>query len=252
MDGSWVYYHGWSSTHYAHCAVYDEIEKREQAEWRKRTAADLTRLKSGIPDGWPDTLAEYLEAYPETAGTRRGRKVVSEYLAACSFERIPVDGFTLHGVAGCGKTTLAATVARELAARRVEVRWVHCPSFQQEMHHAMDSDSTGVLLEHVEEGRIIFLDDLGSETFSPWFFGILADLVQHAIDRRKPMVITTQYEREDMKRHYLTGRTSKGVGIDNGTIDRFLSRLKQLAGQLAYGDGIDHREEQFSFLREET
>ena len=249
MDGSWVYYHGWSSRHYAYCAAYAEIEKREQAEWRLKTAAQLTRLKSGIPDGWPDTLAEYLEAYAETAGTQRGRKTAAGFVAASTFERVPVDGFTLHGVPGCGKTTLMATVARELAARRIAVRWVHLPSFQQEMHHAMDNDATGVLIEHVEEGRVIVIDDLGSETFSPWFFGIVSDLVQHCIDRRKPLLATTQYEREDLRQHYLIGRTGKGGSIDAGTVDRVISRLKQASGQLEFGDGTDHREEQWSFMR---
>lgn len=250
LDGTWISFCGrWASMHYAKCERYEAAYQEDERKGRELMLQAIDRKRADIPEGWPDTIEEYFDGFPETESTEFGRRAAKSFVASCDGQQTPPDGFTLYGRAGCGKTTLMASVARSLVLRNVKVRWIHLPTWQREMMDAFDDNSHDMPFHERMAGKVIVIDDLGAETFSPWFVGIIAHIVQHCIEERKPLLITSQYEREAMRQHYQHAKTSRGQGCDEVVVDRLVSRLNEISGAIPFGDQVDHRQPQWSFLR---
>lgn len=87
------------------------------------------------------------------------RKAISRLLAG------EVTGLFLHGVPGCGKTSLAAGLVRELLWRGETARMVVVPRLLQALRVATWNNRVDEqeLLERYSKAPVLVLDDLGAE-----------------------------------------------------------------------------------------
>jgi DNA replication protein DnaC len=114
---------------------------------------------------------------------------------ARSFADHPQGWLVLSGTYGCGKTHLAAAIANhQLAAGRPTPMFVVVPDLLDHLR-ATFSPSAGVTLdrvfEQVKTAPLLVLDDLGTESATPWAREKLFQLLNHRYAARLPTVITT-------------------------------------------------------------
>ena len=119
-------------------------------------------------------------------------RAVSE---ARSFAEQPAGWLVLSGVYGCGKTHLAAAIANyQLTVGRLVPMFVVVPDLLDHLR-ATFSPTSGTSLDRVFEqvkgSPMLILDDLGTESATPWAREKLFQLLNYRYAARLPTVITT-------------------------------------------------------------
>ena len=114
---------------------------------------------------------------------------------ARAFADHPQGWLVLSGTYGCGKTHLAAAIANfQLDGGRPAPMFVVTPDLLDHLR-ATFSPSAGVTLdrvfEQVKAAALLVLDDLGTESATPWAREKLFQLLNHRYAARLPTVITT-------------------------------------------------------------
>jgi DNA replication protein DnaC len=107
----------------------------------------------------------------------------------------PQGWLVLSGTYGCGKTHLAAAIANhQMSAGQPTPMFVVVPDLLDHLR-ATFSPSAGVTLdrvfEQVKSASLLVLDDLGTESATPWAREKLFQLLNHRYAARLPTVITT-------------------------------------------------------------
>ncbi len=127
--------------------------------------------------------------------------LVSSFEIASEFAQ-QLEGWILfHGAYGCGKTHLAAAIGNYQLHRGHEVIFVTVPDLLDHLRatYAPSSDVTyDELFEKVRNTRMLILDDLGTESPTPWAVEKLYQLLNHRYTLRLPTVITTNHRAEDI------------------------------------------------------
>jgi DNA replication protein DnaC len=114
---------------------------------------------------------------------------------ARSFAENPAGWLVFSGTYGCGKTHLAAAIANyQLAKGRATPMFVVVPDLLDHLR-ATFSPAAGTTLdrvfEQVKSASLLVLDDLGTESATPWAREKLFQLLNHRYAARLPTVITT-------------------------------------------------------------
>jgi DNA replication protein DnaC len=114
---------------------------------------------------------------------------------AKSFAEQPNGWLVFSGTFGCGKTHLAAAIANEQVTKgRATPMFVVVPDLLDHLR-ATFSPSAGTTLdrvfEQVKSTQLLVLDDLGTESATPWAREKLFQLLNHRYAARLPTVITT-------------------------------------------------------------
>jgi DNA replication protein DnaC len=114
----------------------------------------------------------------------------------------PSGWLVLTGTFGCGKTHLAAAVANfQVAADRSAPMFVVVPDLLDHLR-ATFSPSSAItldkLFEQVRSTSLLVLDDLGTESATPWAREKLFQLFNHRYSARLPTVITTSATIEEI------------------------------------------------------
>ncbi len=105
----------------------------------------------------------------------------------------PQDWLVLTGEYGCGKTHLAAAIAHERQMRGYPAVFVVVPDL---LDHLRATFSPASLVrfdkrfEEIKTARFLVLDDLGTESASPWAQEKLYQLFNYRYNARLPTVIT--------------------------------------------------------------
>jgi DNA replication protein DnaC len=105
----------------------------------------------------------------------------------------PEDWLVLTGTYGCGKTHLAAAIANERAALRQPALFVVIPDLLDHLRATFSPTSQVRFDQRFEEVRtapLLVLDDLGTESASPWAQEKLYQLFNHRYNARLPTIIT--------------------------------------------------------------
>ncbi len=121
------------------------------------------------------------------------------YEAARDFARHPQGWLLFYGGYGCGKTHLAAAIANALLQQGREVIFVTVPDLLDHLRAAYAPDSPTSYDERFERVRtvdVLILDDLGTESATPWALEKLFQLLNHRYLAQAPTVITTNRELE--------------------------------------------------------
>ncbi len=121
---------------------------------------------------------------------------------ARAFADKPEGWLVFQGTWGCGKTHLAAAIANyQVTAGRAAPLFVVVPDLLDHLRATFSPASTATLdkvFEQVRSSPLLILDDLGTESATPWAREKLFQLFNHRYAGRLPTVITTSHNMEEL------------------------------------------------------
>jgi DNA replication protein DnaC len=127
---------------------------------------------------------------------------LEETVALCrSYAEFPKGWLVLAGQHGCGKTHLAAAIANKREAARHPALFVVVPDLLDHLRATFSPSSQVRFDQRFEEVRrapLLVLDDLGTESASPWAQEKLYQLLNHRYNAMLPTVITMAQTLEDL------------------------------------------------------
>ncbi len=138
---------------------------------------------------------------PDGAGLNEEKRanLRKVYEAALVFAEEPKGWLVLLGSYGCGKTHLAAAIANEQIARGQPVLFVVVPDLLDYLRSTYSPQSVvayGERFQQVRDAPLLILDDLGTQSSTPWAQEKLFQIFNHRYNARLPTVITSNTELE--------------------------------------------------------
>jgi DNA replication protein DnaC len=124
----------------------------------------------------------------ERANLHKALQIVQEYASA------PRGWLVLMGPFGCGKTHLAAAIAHHQRQRGADVMFLTVPDLLDYLRVTYSPASNVTFdqrFQQVRNAPFLVLDDLGTESATPWATEKLFQLLDHRYVRQLPTVITT-------------------------------------------------------------
>lgn len=155
-------------------------------------------------DGQPELSSLHIHSH-QTFGTFNMRKsdhlepddqrtLEDAFQAAVSYAEHPDGWMVFMGPYGCGKTHLAASIANYRASQGYPVMFVVVPDLMDHLRATFSPRSTVSYDHRFEEIRsapLLVLDDLGTESATPWVKEKLYQLFNVRYNAKLPTVITT-------------------------------------------------------------
>jgi DNA replication protein DnaC len=129
------------------------------------------------------------------------RMVRDAYRHALAFAKEPKDWLLLLGGSGMGKTRLAAAIGNYCREAGRQVLFVIVPDLLDHLRSSFDPQNPAAYdetFEAVKTVPLLILDDLGSQTSTPWADEKLFQLINHRYNALLPTVITTSYRRDQL------------------------------------------------------
>jgi DNA replication protein DnaC len=123
----------------------------------------------------------------ERANLKRAYEICRDYA------RKPKDWLVLTGGYGCGKTHLAAAIANQWTASGETALFVVVPDLLDHLRATFSPNSAvrfDKRFEEVRKAPLLVLDDLGTESASPWAQEKLYQVFNYRYNARLPTVIT--------------------------------------------------------------
>jgi DNA replication protein DnaC len=165
------------------CARSEELDAREARLRRYSNLGPLTRLT------FENLIRRGRSADPRDQA--RFQRCADD---AEAFAKDPHGWLVLVGASGCGKTHVAAAIANRCIAQGTPALFVVVPDLLDHLRAAYrpDSDITyDQLFEQVRSAPVLVLDDLGTQSATPWAEEKLFQIINHRYNARLPTVITT-------------------------------------------------------------
>lgn len=120
-------------------------------------------------------------------------------------------GLYLHGSFGSGKTFLICAMLNELAKKKVDIVICYYPEVLRTLKESFETDFARKI-EKLKKADILFLDDIGAESVTPWARDeILGTVLQYRMDAFLPTFFTSNLTIEELETHL--GTTKNGVDI---------------------------------------
>jgi DNA replication protein DnaC len=123
------------------------------------------------------------------------------YNLARQYADRPQGWLILLGGYGCGKTHLAAAIANQVVERRQPVLFVVVPDLLDHLRATFGPHSPVRYDERFEEVRnaqLLILDDLGTQSSTPWAQEKLFQILNYRYNARLPSVITSNQSLEEI------------------------------------------------------
>jgi DNA replication protein DnaC len=123
------------------------------------------------------------------------------YKAARDYAEQPLGWLLLTGPYGCGKTHLAAAIGNYQAGMGSPPLMVGVPDLLDHLRATFSPNSTVSLdrrFEEVRKTRLLILDDLGTQSATPWAQEKLYQLFNYRYNAELPTVITTSSKTEKL------------------------------------------------------
>lgn len=147
-----------------------------------------------------DKTFETFNARPELARDEHANLRDALRLAK-DFAQHPQDWLMFTGGYGTGKTHLAAAIANYQAERGYPAMFVVVPDLLDHLRAAFSPDARTSFDQRFEEVRtapLLVLDDLGTESATPWAREKLYQIINHRYVAHLPTVITTSVSPDDL------------------------------------------------------
>jgi len=133
---------------------------------------------------------------------------------ARSFAELPEGWIVLTGASGCGKTHIAAAIVNRLLDRGEAALFVVVPDLLDHLRSAYQPGADlgyDELFERVRGAPVLVLDDLGTQSPTPWAQEKLFQLINHRFNARLPMVVTTNLAPEQLDERLRTRLTDASI-----------------------------------------
>jgi len=172
------------------CVLEERQEQRQARLQRYSNLGPLTRL----------TFANLMTSGRST-DPRNQERFAQAVATAREFAQEPGGWLVLCGPSGCGKTHLAVAIANESIQQGLAAFFVVVPDLLDHLRAAYSpgsEDSYGVLFEQVRNAPLVILDDLGTQSSTPWAQEKLFQLLNHRYNHRLPTVFTTSMPLEEI------------------------------------------------------
>jgi DNA replication protein DnaC len=163
-----------------------------------------TDFRTGKAAGQSELSTLYLHREQNFDNFDRGRRDLSaeermnlmEVAATCEqFAQEPHGWLVLAGTYGCGKTHLAAAIANQVAAGATgEVMFVMVPDLLDHLRASFNPQANVPYdrrFDEIKKSPLLVLDDLGTESATPWAKEKLFQLLNFRYSAQLPTVITT-------------------------------------------------------------
>jgi len=114
------------------------------------------------------------------------------YRAAVAFAQKPKGWLVFMGPSGCGKTHLAAAIANHLLSQGEPAFFIGVSDLLDHLRSTFNPGSDisyDVLFEQVQNAPVLILDDLGTQTSTPWAQEKLFQIINHRFSAQLPTVI---------------------------------------------------------------
>jgi DNA replication protein DnaC len=160
---------------------------------------------------------------------RQELKLIQDaYRQALKFAEDPKDWLVFAAKAGRGKTRLAAAIGNYRRQTDSGVLFVIVPDLLDRLRSSFNSQNPRAfddLFERVRSASLLILDDLGSQTGTPWAEEKLFQILNHRYNGCLPTVITTSLTQKDMDARLFSRLTDPQVStvLRMGSFD-FLGR----------------------------
>ncbi len=188
------------------CKLADMEQQRLE---RLRALSNLTHLThktfdTFVPEGYalpPDKAANLAHAFAE----------------AEQYADHPAGWLILLGGYGCGKTHLAAAIANRAIERGLPVLFIVVPDLLDHLRATYSPNSPvryDQRFEEIRDAPLLILDDLGTQSSTPWAQEKLFQILNHRYNARLPTVITSNQDLEEID-----------IRIRSRMIDSDLARL---------------------------
>jgi DNA replication protein DnaC len=173
-----------------------EIEARDfRASGQERGSSNLNALGLHSDQTFEAFSMRSTDPDLQSAERENLRRAVA---LAHAFAEKPAGWLVLTGTYGCGKTHLAAAIAnRQVASSRPTPMFVVVPDLLDHLRATFSPTSAITLdrlFDQVRSASLLVLDDLGTESATPWAREKLFQLLNHRYAARLPTVITTSTE----------------------------------------------------------
>lgn len=190
-----------------------------------RKRAESLRAKSGIPDdrlrSWTFVTFDPLKSRPAGPGEKRNCiEGMRDVLKACKRYAKELDGWLiLTGQVGSGKTHLAYAIAAEALARGVPVYAATTPDMLEMLRASYGNDTFDRTFQHLRDVSLLVLDDLGTQSQTPWAVEKLYQIINHRYVNRTPMVVTSNVPLSQLTGHVdgrIASRLLEGTRTQGG------------------------------------
>lgn len=147
------------------------------------------------------TFGTFTLRHHEKLSSEQRRSLEAAFDAANKFAEEPRGWLVFFGNYGCGKTHLAAAIGNYRLAFGEEPIFVVVPDFLDHLRATFNPNSNTSydhLFEQVRTASLLILDDLGTQSATPWAREKLYQIFNYRYNAKLPTVITTANELEDM------------------------------------------------------
>jgi DNA replication protein DnaC len=173
------------------CREAELAERRRSRLERLSNLGPLTRLTfdSLIADGRSPETPEHRHRFRQAMSAARG------------FAADPQGWLILVGPPGCGKTHLAAAIANVRIERGEPALFVVVPDLLDHLRATFSpasETSYDELFESVRTSPLLILDDLGTQSSTPWAMEKLYQLLNARYNGRLATVVTTNHSMDDL------------------------------------------------------
>ncbi len=169
---------------------------------------------------------------PDPRSRERYRRA---YSLCRGYAGAPEGWLVLLGPSGCGKTHLAAAVANERLLIGESVLFVVVPDLLDHLRSSFSPNSEvpyDELFENVKAAPLLILDDLGTQSATPWAQEKLFQIFNHRYNAQLPTVITCNRPLEELEERLRSRMTDPGLCKVCTVEERQSAAQEKLGGEL--------------------
>lgn len=135
---------------------------------------------------------------------------------AATFHPAKSDNLAMFGGTGLGKTHLSTAIAREVIDGGWDVVYVSCvdmfADYEAQRFGNSTGTPTGADLSRYTECDLLIIDDLGTELTNQFTTSCLYGLLNTRLNRRLPVILSTNLETDEFRKRYWDRITSRVLG----------------------------------------